>query len=287
MADAISGNTELGATKQELIASLVQKELAFKSKLLPTITDVSMFAVEGSKSISFPKLTSFTAVNRTEGAAGDATALTASVDTMVLDQNAYIAWIIDAMTKKQANINAELEFAKRAASAHARYVDSAIIAELASVAFSFQNVGADADITAQDVRDMRTLLLKENASLEDLVLIISPDQEKVLLGIADFVRSDSYGNNPTAIASGVIGRLYGVPVIVHNGLTQYQAFMYDKNAIVLGFQKNPEMDEQKANEYGVGAVRVAMDCLFGVQGTQIAVGSAAAGKSALVVGLND
>ena len=46
---AVTGNTQLGATKQELIAALVQKELKFQAKLVGTVTDVSPFAVKGSK----------------------------------------------------------------------------------------------------------------------------------------------------------------------------------------------------------------------------------------------
>ena len=68
MADVITGDTQLGATKQELIASLVQKELASMAVLMPTISSVSGFAIPGAKSISFPRLANFTAVNRTEGA---------------------------------------------------------------------------------------------------------------------------------------------------------------------------------------------------------------------------
>ena len=104
MADTVAGNTELGATKQDLIAALVQRELQFKAKLLPYFTDVSAYCIPGSKSISFPKLTSFTVVDRAEAAAGDATALTATVDQLSLDNNAYIAYIIDSMTKKQSSI---------------------------------------------------------------------------------------------------------------------------------------------------------------------------------------
>ena len=47
------------------------------------------------------------------------------------------------------------------------------------------------------------------------------------------------------------------------------------------------MDEQPANEYGVGAVRVAMDQLFGVKAMQTGLKGAAAGKSPLIIGLND
>jgi hypothetical protein len=136
MSDLITANTELGSTKESLIASVVQKELAFQAKLTPFFTDLSSLATPGYDRISVPKLSSFTVIDRTEGVYGDASQLTASVDTMLLDKNAYVSWIIDSMTAVQSNIPAQLEFAKRAAAAQARYVDSAIIAELGSVAFA-------------------------------------------------------------------------------------------------------------------------------------------------------
>jgi hypothetical protein len=285
MADVISGNTELGSTKQALISSLVQKELAFNAVLKGTITDVSPFAVPGALSISFPKLTSFTVVNRTEGSQGDATALTASLDTMALDYKAYVAYVIDAVTKKQANINVELEYAKYAAAAHGRYVDSQIIAALASGASNFINVGTDADVTYANLLTMRKNLMKADAVMSNCSIISSPAQEAVLFGLDEFKRADVYGQ--ANIPTGVIGSILGMPVYVHNGLADKQLFMFEKSGLAIGFQSAPAMSAQGANEYGVGAERVAVDQLFGIKALQTGLKGAASGKSPLIQGLND
>lgn len=285
MADVITGNTELGATKQELIAALVQRELQFNAKLVPYITDVSAFAVPGAKSISFPKLTSFTVVNRAEAVAGDASALTATVDTMLLDVNAYIAYIIDSMTKTQSNINAEMEFAKRAAAAHGRYVDSQLIAGFASAAYHFQNVGADADVTYANLLDMQAKYLANEGLMEEGAWIISVSQNKAILSLAEFKDMSAYGE--MAIRDGFVRQLLGMPVVVHSGLAAKQLFLVGKEGLAIGFQKAAAMDEQPANEYGVGAVRAAVDQLFGVKALQTGLKGAAAGKSPLILGLND
>lgn len=285
MADVITGNTQLGATKQDLIASLVQKELAFQAKLLPTVLNVSPFAVNGAKSISFPKLTSFTVVNRAEGVAGDASALTATVDTMLLDKNAYIAYIIDSMTATQANINAQLEYAKFAASSHARYVDEQIIVALRSGAASFETTGTDVNVTYASLLSMRLKLIKADANIADCAIVASPDQESVLFGLDEFKRADVYGQGN--IPNGVIGRILGMPVIVHNGLLGKELFMYEKSGLAIGFQKAPAMSEEGTNAYGVGSVRVAIDQLFGVKALLTGLKGAASGKSPLIVGLND
>lgn len=285
MADVIAGNVELGATKQDLIAALVQRELAFNAKLLPYFTDVSAFAIPGSKSISFPKLTSFTVVDRVEAAAGDASALTATVDTMNLDFNAYVAYIIDAMTKKQANINAEMEYAKRAAAAHGRYVDSQIIVRLAADATSFVNVGADVDVTYSNLVDMQEDYLIADGLVEQGAWLISVQQNKAILNLTEFKDTSAFGE--MAIRDGMVKQILGMPVVIHNGLAGKQLFLVGKEALAIGFQSAPQMDEQKANEYGVGATRVAVDQLFGIKALQTGLKGAAAGKSPLILGLND
>lgn len=285
MADAIAGNTELGSTKQALISSLVQKELAFNAVLKNTIMDVSPFAVAGALSIAFPKLTSFTVVNRTEGAQGDATALTASLDTLALDVKAYVAYIIDAVTKKQANINVEMEYAKFAAAAQGRYVDSQIITALSSGAASFENVGADVDVTYANLLSMRKKLMQSDAVMSNCSIIASPAQESILFGLDEFKRADVYGQGN--IPTGVIGSILGMPIYVHNGLADKELFMYEKSGLAIGFQSAAAMSAQGANEYGVGAERVAVDQLFGIKALQTGLKGAAAGKSPLIRGLND
>jgi hypothetical protein len=285
MADQIMADSELGGTKQSLIASLVQKELAFRAMLTPFFTDVSVYANPGMKQISFPKLSSFTVQNRTEGQKGETQILTSSNDDLLLNYNAYVSWIIDAMTLKQVNIAAQLESAKRAAAAQARYVDTQIISELANVCSYFINTGADTNVTYANTVTLAQKIEEAHQNLSDCVWIVSPLQKGTMMGLDEFKRADIYGMGN--IPKGVIGYVHGAPVMVHSGLASKQLFLAHKEALAFGFQKNAEYGEQDAIEYGVGAKRAAIDQLFGVKGLQIAQLSASAGKSPLVVGLND
>jgi len=286
MADAYMANTELGATKATLISNLVQRELAFAAMLRGTITDVSNFAVKGSKSILFPKLTSFSVGARVEGALGETTAVTASTDTLNLDVNAYVSWAIDAFTAKQTTIDSQMEALKLAAAAQGRYVDAQIIAKLAAIAASFLNVGAEVDVTYANLVDMRKAILKADGIIANTVIIASPAQEAVLMKLAEFKDASAYGAN-AVVPNGVIGKILGMPIYVHNGLADKQLFMYEKSALAIGFQKEAEYGEESFLQLGVGAKRVAIDQYFGLAGMQIALKGAAAGKSPLVVGLND
>jgi hypothetical protein len=285
MADAIMGDTELGVTKQDLIAPLVQKELTFQAKLTQFFTNVSSYAVAGAKTISFPKLSSFTVVDRAEGVAGESTALTATLDELALNINAYVSWIIDAMTLKQSNIPAQLTSAKRAAAAQARYVDTQIISVIRSVCSYFVNVGADADVTYANCVTLSQKMEEAHQNVSDCVWLVSPSQKGKLMALDEFKRADVYGvgNIPT----GVIGWILGAPVVVHSGLAAKELFLAHRDAIAYGFQSEAAYGEQDAIEYGVGAKKAAIDQLFGVCGLQLAQGGAASGKSPLVVGLND
>lgn len=276
--DVITSNTQLGATKQDVIAAIVQKELRFSAKLLPLITDVSMFAVKGAKSIKFPKLTSFTVTDRASGTAGAASALTSSVDSLDLDKAAYVSWLIDSQDEVQSMIEAQVELARRAASAHARYVDEQIIAVAEAVGVA--TATAAPTITKAVILEMRKTLVQFDGNLDQSAFVISPAQEAAVLAIDDFARADYYGS--ATIQSGSIGRLYGVPVMVHNGLADGQYFLLEKSGAALGFQAAPNMAQQPAIEYGTTAIRVAMDCLFGVTGLQIGE-KAQVGKSPLII----
>lgn len=273
MADLIHGNTQTGATKQDLIAAAVQKELAFQAMLLSLVTDVSKFAVKGAKSISFPKLSNFTATNRSSGAAGDASVVVSSVDKLDLDQSPYLAWIVDSNDEIQSTLEWQLELAIKAANAQGRFVDTHIISKLEAHGDAITATG---DITRDIVLDMREQLISQFADKNALALVVSVDQEKAMLKIDEFTRAEIYGS--AVIPSGMIGKVYGVPVYVHNGLGAQTYYMFEKSGLAVGFQKAPSMSEQSANEYGTGAKRTAMDQLFGAKGMQLN-----AGVSALIV----
>jgi hypothetical protein len=278
MADVITGS-QLDPTKQDLIASLVQRELEFAAKFLPTIKDVSSFAVPGAKSIQFPKASSHAAVQRPSGTAGDAAALTFDTDQLDLDQRPYVAWLIDSLDKIQSNVDSELENAQRAASALAREVDTQIVAELESA--GVVEATAVGDITRDIILEMRKSLRRNEAMMDLVTLAIAPEQELAMLKIDEFTRADAYGSSN--IPNGVIGRCFGIPIMVSNNLAAQQYMMFEKNGCAIGFQRGPQMDDQPENAYGVGARRKAMDLLYGVQALQLGEKGVGAAESPLIV----
>ena len=283
--DVITGNTEIGNTKQDLIAAMVQRELAFKAKLTPYFTDLSSMVGPGMQSISVPKLSSFTVADRAEGSAGEISALTSSVDKLDLNQNLYVSWLIDPMTAIQSNIPAQLEFARRAAAAQARKIDELLINELGGIAHAFVNVGADANVTYANVLQMVKELEENEAEMSDCVWLVSPTQKEAIFGLAEFKNQYQFGQ--AVLPSGVIGTILGIPVVMHSGMSSVQVYLAEKSALGYAFQKTASYAEQDEIAYGVGAKRAAIDQLFGLKGMQLGQKGAAAGKSPLVIGLND
>jgi hypothetical protein len=272
--------SQLNPTKNELIIALVQKELKFSAKLLGLGTDYSAFAGKGVKSVSVPRLSSFTVENRASAAPGTTQDLSTAKDTIELNIRAHVQWLIDSMDEVESSIEASIQFALRSAAAHGRFFDEQVIATLDAAAGL--NVGAG-PITRDYVLAMRKELLKNDADLSRMALLISTEQEHEMLKIDEFTKNDVFGGPQAPIYSGQIGRVYGVPVIMHNGVADGKAYMFEQSGIGYAFQMQPNMAEQPAVEYGTTAKLVAMDQKYGIAALQKGEKGKLATQSPLIV----
>lgn len=278
----VIANTQMAPTKMDLIVAMAQRELKASAQLAGFFSDKSNFAVKGSKSVSFPKLTSFTAQDRASGVAGSEQVVTASVDQLLLNKNKQVLWVIDPSDEIQSTLNWELETVKLAASAHGRMFDR----DLVDAAMTARKeVSATGNITRDLVLEMIEYLAKNFARKDQIGLFISPAQKTAMLKISEFTQAQIFGN--AVIPSGTIGSVYGVPVIEAPILADAEFFMADKDGLAYALQKAPAYDEQKAIEYGAGAMKRTLDQLYGVKALQIDTASAPSGKSALIIGYND
>lgn len=274
------GNTQLSLTKADIIANFILKELAFKSVLKPLVTDYSVLAVKGAKSVVIPSFDNFSAGTRASGVAGTPAVLTNSVDTIALDQVNYLSWIIDSADELQSSVQVQQIAAEKAAAALARAVDNAIIAKLESGAG--YNQGVATTVTRDIILDMREYLLGKNADPMNMQLMVGVDQEKALLKIAEFTNQYQFGSPAMPMSSGVIGKVFGVPVIVHPGLSSGKAYMWDKAGVGVAFQQQPQYAEQPAVDYGTSAKLAAIDMIWGLGTCYTAQFGAAASTSPLI-----
>jgi hypothetical protein len=275
-------------TKADLIAALVQRELLESASLSMCVGDYSSLAMKGAKSVSIPKLSSFTVQDRAFGAAASENApLTDAVDVINLDKNKIVLFSYDSHDEQQSSIDYMANAIARAARAHGRQVNSDIITLWESVAELNINAGVPADITIDDILDMREQLIASYADMSTVKLVIAADQEKAMLKLPEFSRYDYRGNGPSPIVNGTIGFVYGVPVILNQQVKAQQAFMVAPEGSGLAFQKAPAVAEQSDVKYGTGGKLVAVDQLYGVGGLELEAAGAAAGKSPLICKLAD
>jgi hypothetical protein len=259
------GDTELSATKQEVIAEIAQRALISNSAILSTVRDLSMFAVKGAETISFPASSSlFAAENRASGANATIQDIAFKKDSLALDQRMIIAWAVDSDDELESRLDVQRELIDRAAREHARDVDAKLIAEMESVGIATTTAGS---ISQAVVLEMRAILGRNKANMQNLYLAVSPEEEANLLQIDPFVGADKYGS--AIIPQGVLGTIYGVNVVVSPELSGDQYFMYESDGIGIGFQRRPQFDEVNNPLLGPGAKTQVLGQKYGVKGLQI------------------
>lgn len=274
-------------TKNDLIISLVQRELEAAMKVLPFLTNLSGFASKGVKQIEVPRLSSFTAANRAFGAAFLESTLTDATDALALDQNTGVLWIEDKADEIQSSIEFRMEASKRAASSIGRFISGEVYTGIDGAAGLSINGGVPADVTKDNMLELREYVLCNEGNMDDMVYLVSCDQESVLLNISDFIRADSYGAQETALASGVIGKLYGVPVMIDNLIKTQQVYCIEKSGYAYASQRDTNMQEEDDIQFGTNAKKVVVDHLWGHAPMQVGEKGAGAGNSPLIAALRD
>jgi hypothetical protein len=255
---AIVSNTNLVATKNDLIISLVQRELISRAVVMPSIADLSAFAGKGAKSFAVPRAGSFSVEDRASGAAAAQVAVTFATDTITVNQMSTVSWVVDPQDEIESSIDVQSDLAMRAAKAQAKNFDTLVIAGVEASATATTTAGA---ISKAIVLEMRKTLLAAEADPAQLTLLVGPDSEATLLGIAEFVEADRYGS--AIIPNGVLGRLYGVQVVLSTQLAANTFYMYDRDGYGFGIQRALNMGERAAPEYGSTAVLKTLDIKWG------------------------
>jgi hypothetical protein len=159
----------------------------------------------------------------------------------------------------------------RAATAHARQVDTDIIEAMASGAASGNAVTYNASDIEDNILEVVQKLDEANAPEEGRFLIFRPAQKRLILGVANFVQAERYGSN-IPVMQGELGMAYGLRFVMSNisTTTYIDGVMlgFHREALALGFQMDPIIDEEKDIKYGAGSKRYAVDQLYGYKTMQ-------------------
>lgn len=236
------GLTEVSATSMDVVAAIVQQTLKQEAKLLPTIMDYSAFAEKGAKSVKIPRRNQFAAADKSENTNLSAQELTFSVDTIDLNKHKAIYAALERIAEAQATPNIEAEIVMEMAKELSVQVDKDIAAQLllASASAPDHRIAfAGAAVAETDLLEARRLLNIQNVPMDERWLGIHPTEEKALLGIANFIRADAYGD-AGGLVNGEIGRVFGMRVIMSNVFTENRAIVYHKSAVGFSQQLQPE-----------------------------------------------
>lgn len=266
------GNTELLATKQEVIAEVAQRILIDRSKWMGTVRDVSNRAVKGASSVSFPKYSSkFTTENRASATAGTNQNPAFAKDTMLLDIRAHIQWLVDADDAIESTLDVQRELIEHATLEHARDLDVRMNAVAEAAGIVTTTAG---DISQDVVLEMQQTLLQNKADMDNMYMQVSPKQYAILLKIDPFTRFDARGASDRPLSTGVLGDIYGIKIVMNTTLGADQYFMYDSMGLAVGFQRQPQFAEDDRPEFGAGSKLQVLTQKYGLKALQVAVPNA-------------
>lgn len=227
------GVTEVSAVGVDAVSNLVQEVLKQQSILLPTIKQYA--AGEGEKSVSISRRDQFAAASKTENTDLTAQTLTFAADKIDLNKHKAIYAKLERIAGAQSMVNVSAEVITEMTQELALQVDKDILVQLKLVSSSapdhlldYSNTPTDT-IQAVDILEARRLLNVQKVPMAGRYMLISPDQEKAMLQIANFIEVDKYGADAVALKNGELGRIYGFTVLMHTELAANETLFYHES----------------------------------------------------------
>jgi len=249
MADVIMGVTEVAGVTQASISGLIQSYLYEKTRLLPTITDYSSRVAPGDKSVSIGRSGGFTVGSKSENTALEAQSITYGSDTITLENHRAVQFLVEDIANIQSVPFIVEDAMKKASADLAVDIDTYIVAELAKASASapdHQVVFADTstDVVAlADILAARKLLQAQHLNTDECYIGIGPEKEAEMLAISNFIEAQKWGSNEP-IMNGVIGKLYGMKVVVSSLFTD-RMITYHPSAVGFAFQQAIAVEQQR------------------------------------------
>ncbi len=266
MADALIGTTETAAVSEIRIDSTVQSYLIQQAKLLPLVSDFSSLATPGVKSISLPKSGGFTVGAKSENTALDAQIVTYSTDSVALTTHNAVQFLIEDYASREAKPGVLSDMLMKASKDMAYSVDGLIAAQLLDASTSSPdhvidfNDGTNNDVELADVLNIRALLQAQNLPIEECYIGLHPAKEKEMLAISSFIDASQWGNNEP-ISNGVIGKIYGLKVVISNVFENDSMVAWHPSAVAFAWAQQTRV--QSAPDLAQLGMRYSLDYICG------------------------
>lgn len=172
------------------------------------------------------------------------------VDILV-NKNKIAAIEVEDVDNLQSNIDLTSPAIKDMADKIRVQQNQDVLADCVSGVTTANTIAAGAAIDLDDFAEARRLLSNADVPLENRWAIINPDMESDLLGNANIIQADQYGNS-VPLLEGEIGRLMGFRVVVSTSLPLSGATP-DQSQAVFMHQSACAFVQQKS--FGVEALR--------------------------------
>ena len=247
------GNTEVSSAQNSLVSQLVQQALREKSVLFPTVTNYGSFG--GASEVKIPRVSDFSAASKSENTDLSNQELTFSSDTISLNIHKGVRATIEDQARLTAGVDVMAEVVKAQADEIAIAIDTSIAFYLKSASSSTPDHLLDyADssgdtLAVADIANARALLRTQQVPMDDgsLYMAISPECEKELLNISNFIKADEYGD-ASVLKNGFIGRILGFNVVVTSLLSANESCFYHKSHVGFAWGMEPKFEMQRKPE---------------------------------------
>jgi N4-gp56 family major capsid protein len=242
------GLTEVAATVQETVSSMVQEYLIQEAVLMPLVMNIP--SMPGEDRVKIPRSgDDFTADTKAENTSLTAQTLLYTTDDLLLDKHKAVQVRVEDRADVQSMINLLNDIVPRMVKTLALDIDTSIVAQLvqASAAAPDHRL-AYANTTSLGKSDLlaaRVLIHQQNLKFNECYIGVSPASESDLLAIDDFVHVDKYGANATGLNNGELGRLYGARVIMSNEFADNATVIWHPSACAFSRQVNPKFEDDR------------------------------------------
>ena len=223
MSDVLTGVTETSVAAKAMVEQMAQKYLIQESKFMGLVTNYSNLAIKGASSIVLPRAGGFTVNDKSENTAASAQTSAFAADTLSLNIHRVVQFLAEDIADQQTSVDVISEYILRASKDLALDIDAKIIAQLKLGSASAPdhlvqyNDATNEDIELTDIVNARKLLVIQNLDPRECYMAVPAAQEANMLKITDFIDASKYGSN-MPVLNGEIGQVFGMKVIVHNGL---------------------------------------------------------------------
>ena len=241
------GETEVAATVQQTVSSLVQEFLIQEAVLMERVTNYA--SKKGEDRIKIPKSdTALTADDKVENTSVTAQVVTYATDDLLLDQYKAIQIRIEDKAMMVSMVELMSDILPRMVKTLALDIDTKIVAqlELASAAAPDHRLAYDnaTSLGKVDLLNARQLIHEQNLSFNECYIGVSPASEANLLAIDDFVHVDKYGS-AEGLVNGELGKLYGAKVIMSNEFDDAKTIVWHPSACAFSRQMDPKFERDR------------------------------------------